>query len=201
MTHDDFLPYILPNAKGLPEPLAVFNARMALIELCQKALLWRAHQEPVTTVADQTGYTYAPTEGQRVYKLLSLKLDGSDIGVTDPRIGMLRDASGSSQVYAYGGLSGFELRPAQAADLEVITFSVVMPSMTAATIPDIFADYAEQVSFGVLARVLAQKDKTWSDQANAVNNGNLWRAAIGRAKTAAFNGHARVVQRTAPNHF
>lgn len=196
MTLEDFLPYILPKAKGCPAVLATLNARLAVIELCSKALIWREYQTSVATVALQTAYDYAPAANQQVVKLLSMTLAGEDVPVLDPAMGKYMDTAGYVGPYAYGGMLGFELHPAQAASLAVITYSVVAPSITATTIPDSMGRYVEEIANGALSRILAQKDKEYSDPNGAALAMGLWMQAIDSAKTDAMEGFARVTTRT-----
>ena len=196
MTLDDFLPYILPNAKGCPAVLATLNARLAVIELCRNALIWREYQTSVTTVALQTAYAYAPAANQQVVKLLSMTLAGVDTPVLDPAMGKTLDTAGNVGPYAYGGILGFELRPAQEAGLAVVTYSAVAPSITATTIPDSMGRYIEEIANGALSRILAKKDKEYSDPNGAALAMGLWTQAIDSAKTDAMEGFSRVTTRT-----
>lgn len=196
MTLDDLLPYILPKAKGCPSLLATFNARMAIIELCQKSLIWRDYQTSIATVALQTYYAYTPAAGQQVVKLLSMTLAGEEVDVIDPAAGKLMDAAGYTGPYAYGGFLGFELRPAQAAAQAIITYAVVAPSLSATTIPDAMGRYAEQIASGALSRILAEKDKSYSDPTGAALAMGQWMQAIESAKSDAMEGFARVTMRT-----
>ncbi len=197
MTLDDFTPYIAPRAKGCPDATIKFNVRLAVIELCQKALLWREYQTSVPTVALQTAYAYAPVAGQQIVRLLSAQLAGEDVPLVDPRVGKARDDAGYLSNYIYGSLAGFELRPAQVAALSIITYAAVAPTFAATTVSDTFSRYMEHIAHGALSRVLADKDKTWSDMAGATMHKSQWVDAIESAKTDAFNGFARVTQRTA----
>jgi hypothetical protein len=193
---DDFQPYILPSAKGCPGIIANLNTRLAIIELCQKSMLWREYQTPIATVALQTAYAYAPAANQQVCTLLSMTLDGAEVGVIDPATGKMLDADSYTGNYAYGGFSGFELHPAQAADLSIVTYATVAPSLTATTVPDSLGKYIEAIANGALSRILAAKDKAYSDPAGALIAKLQWEAAIEDAKSDAQRGSARVVTRT-----
>lgn len=197
MTFDDFLPYILPWAKGCPEVTAVFNARLAATELCRKALIWREYQDAILTVAGQTGYEFEPSEQrQHVVKLLSGTLGGLPVEVVDAQTGKLRDEAGYSNNYAYGTFSGFELRPVPVAGLSIITYSAVVPSGDTKNLPDSFERYAEAIAHGALSRILMAKGKDYSDPAGAIENKMAWDEDIADAKTDADQGFARTTQRT-----
>lgn len=201
MTFDDLLPYILPHAKACPESIALLNARLAVVELCEKARVWKDYQSGVDTVADTTAYAYAPAEGQRVVELLEVTLEGIDVPVVTPKIGRSRMRCGESGPYVFGTLIGFELHPAQAEDMEILTYSVVAPTRAATTIPDAFERFAEGIAQGALARLLADKDKAWSDPNGAVVAASRWSQALATAQGKAFDGHAQVVHRTRAHWF
>jgi len=196
MTLNDFLPLILPRAKGCPDILAIFNTRLAIIELCRKALIWREYQEPIPTEALATSYEYEVEEGQQVCKLLSLKLSGNDISVVDPAHGKHLDNAGNASPYAYGTLSGFELRPAQQAGLSVVTYAAVMPTISATAVPDAMGQYMEAIGHGALSRILLSKGKDYHDPDGAGVAKMLWDGAIADAKADALTGFARSTIRT-----
>lgn len=200
MTLDDFLPYVLPRAKGCPPLLATQMLRLALIELCKRSLVWREYQTAVQTVADQTAYSYGvPTgaTGQQVVKLLGLQLAGVDVSVVEADKGKALDDAGSVCVYAYGTLSGFQLRPAQAADLDVVTYSAVAPSLTATTIPDSFGRYVEGIAFGALKRLREMPDMEFSSAAGLAGASERWEDCIAEATADALHGFARTSPRVA----
>lgn len=198
MTLDDFLQYIIPHANGCPEPLASLNTRVAIIELCREALIWREYQTSVATVATQTAYAYAPAAGQQVLKLISLRLNGDDVAIVDPAAGKLYDADGVTANYAYGSFSGFELRPAQVASLPIITYAAVGPTLAALTVPDSFGRYAELIAQGALVRILNDKDKMWTDKGGAERAMAAWNDGVADAKNDALLGFSRVAVRTRP---
>ena len=192
----DLLPYILPKAKGCAEIVALFNARLAIIELCQKSLIWREYQDPQLTAANVTAYEWDVDRTQQVCMLLGLTLDGIDVDVVDPGTGKARDRQGYLSNYAYGTFTGFELRPAQAAGLSVVTYCAVAPSITADTVPDALSQYAEVIATGTLYRLMKAKAKDYSDPNGALLALSEWNEAIADAKADALTGLARATTRT-----
>lgn len=201
MILDDFLPYILPQAKDCPAIVAVFNTRLAIIELCRESLIWREYQTSVPTVVNQTAYAFGLAAGQQACKLISATLAGEYVDIVDPEGGKARDAAGYVRTYAYGTLGGFEFHPAQAAGLSIVTYCAVAPSIAGNTVTDAMGRYAEQIANGALARILSAKDKAYSDTAGAARAQVLWNDAIADAKSDAYNGFARVTRRTSMVRF
>lgn len=201
MTLDEFLPYVLPKAKQCPQPTAIQAIRLALIELCEESLVWEETQPSILTVLDQTGYAYTPAAGQRIVKLLSLKLAGEDVRVLTPSNGKGLNDAGSICVYAYGTMSGFELRPAQAAGLSVITHAAVAPSLAATTVPNAFERYVEGVAWGALYRLHSSKDQAYTDVERAKQAKIEWLGCIAEAKSDAQTGGTRANPRTQAHWF
>ncbi len=192
----DLLPYILPKAKGCAEIVALFNARLAIIELCQKSLIWREYQDAQLTYASTTAYEFDVGADQQACMLLELTLDGIDVEVVDPGTGKARDRQNYLSNYAYGTFTGFELRPAQEAGLSVVTYCALAPSITAETVPDALSQYAEAIATGALYRLMKAKDKYYSDPNGAMLALSEWNEAIADAKADALTGFARATTRT-----
>lgn len=201
MRLEEFTPYVLPRAPGCSIELAEHYIRLALIELCRKARLWREYQPAIKTVDGITGYAYTTSGEQQVIELLSLTLASQDVDVVEPAIGKHRDKNGWVCAYAYGGLAGFELRPAQAAGLDIVTYCVLAPTITADEVPDEFAKYAEEIGWGALSRLLRMSNKPFTDKAGADDADAYWKDAIGSAATDASTGAAAVARRTTPHWF
>lgn len=197
MKFDDMLPYILPRAKGCAEIMVAFNARLAAIELCRKALIWRDYQAPILTVADKTSYTYAPNSTYAIIKLISLTLDGNEVALLDPLRGQQMTQANAVSNYAYGTANGFELQPAQTAGLAIVTYASLVPGINSNSLPDSFNRYAEAIAHGALARILATKGRDYYDPAGAIENKLAWEDDIANAISDADSGFARTTQRTA----
>lgn len=197
MRFDDLLPYILPRARGCAEIMVAFNARLAAIELCRKALVWRDYQLPILTIADKTSYAYAPNSAYSVTKLISLTLDGTDVTVLDPLRGQQLVQANAVSNYAYGTSNGFELQPAQTVGLAIVTYAALVPGLNSNSLPDSFNRYAEAIAHGALARILTTKGRDYYDPAGAIENRQAWEDDIGNAISDADSGFARSTQRTA----
>lgn len=192
----DLLPYILPKAKGCAEVVGLFNARLAAIEFCQKSMVWREYQDAQFTAANVTAFEWDIDAGQQVCALLGMTLDGYPVEIVDPGVGKARDAKGVLTPYAYGTFTGFELRPAQATGLSVVTYCTVAPSITANVVPDALSQYAEAIATGALYRLYRAKDKDYSDPNGAIMALNEWNEAIADAKADSLTGFARTTTRT-----
>ena len=201
MTLDDFLPFVLPKVKNCPEGVATFEIRNAIIDLCRRGLIWRRHQEPVTTVADQTEYDYLPEVGQEVVKLLSATLNGMDINVVTPDGANALTSRGESSPYLNGGLLGFDLHPAQAAGLPIVTYSAVCPTLDALTVPNDFSRFAEAIGWGAVSRLLQTPGQDYSQPVLGRDYEGRFDAAVAKASTAAAKGFSRAQPRAIASWF
>lgn len=194
MIIDDFLPFVLPHVKNCPNEVARHHIRQAIIELCDRALVWREYQDAVTTVADQSAYAYAPAAGQQVKKLLSAKMDGLNLSVVDPTMSM---ANTSSDASITGGLNGFEISPAPAGGKVIVTYSAVAPTLSADTVPDGLGTFAEQIGHGARGSIMLLPDEPYTNDAK----GAAWRMKfeqedIPLAQEKAFRGFGRSAPRS-----
>lgn len=189
MTLDDFFPFVLPHVKNCPNEVARHHIRQALVELCDRALVWREYQSAVTTVADQSAYAWAPAVDQQVMKLLSAKMDGLDLDVIDPT---MSKANKRNEASITGALNGFELSPLPAAGRLVVTYCAVAPTQRAETIPDGFGAFAEQIGRGARGSIMLIPDEAFTDE----QKGSGWRSKfegtdIPLAREKAFRGFGR----------
>lgn len=201
MTLDDFLPYVLPRVKGCAAPLATQQVRLAIIELCKRSLLWRESQTSQNTVADQTAYAYTPGSGQQVVHLLEMWLNGSEVSVVDAEKGRRLDAASAIDVYAYGTLNGFVLKPAQVADLPIVTYGAVAPSLAATSVPDALGKYVEGIAHGAVRRLQMMPNMEFTDPMAADKLYRPWEECIGDATVDAIQGHARAEVRVQASWF
>lgn len=202
MNLSDFLPFVLPSAKGCADTVAEFQIRRAIIDLCTRALVWRADQDTITSTAETTTYAYLPATGQQVIKLLSVTLDGCRVEVVDPTVAGNLEDRGATRSWALGTFSGFELHPEHDAGLDIITFSAVAPASSADEVPDSFERYAEEIGRGALYRLLATVGQDYSNPKMAADLRAQWdNVDIPKARTDAFKGFARTNPRARGSFF
>lgn len=205
MTLDDFMPYILPHAKGCSALLATQKLRLAIIELCRRSLIWRETQNTVNSVLNQTAYAYGVpggASGHQVMKLLNCYVNGAEIEVVEADKAKRLNDAGSVCSYAYGTLAGFEIRPAPgAANIPIVTYGAVAPSLAATTVPDGLGRYIEGIAKGALFRLHSTPDLECTDATAAGDALRQWERCIADATCDAIQGFARTAPRVAPSWF
>lgn len=201
MTLDDLLPHVLPHVKQCPSEMARFHMREAAIEFCERSLVWQEYQTPVLTVALQKIYSYAPAAGQRVVKLISGKLNGISISVLDPVTGRRLSDHGDTAAFLQGRMDAFELHPAQAADLPIVTFAAVCPTRAVTLLPDNFERYTAQIARGACARIMLIAGQPFSAPVRGKDLEQQFENDIGNARMDALRGFARSAPRTVASWF
>lgn len=201
MDLDAFLPHVLPHVKQCPNITAKFHLIEAAIDFCTRSLVWQDYQTPVLTVLGQVNYSYAPAAGQRVVKLLSAKLGGISASVLDPVTGRAVGNHGASSVYFQGRIEGFEMHPAQAAGVAIVTFSALCPTRALDTLPDSFERYMAQIARGAVSRIMMIPDQPFSLPARGKDLELQFEDDIGSARMDALRGFARTTPRTVASWF
>lgn len=191
MNISDFSQFVLTKVKGCPDPVALFEIRNAIIELCRRALVWVETQAPITSVVDQKEYAYTPDTDQQVVKLLDLTVNGWERRVIAPDMAERYLHCQSSECFAFGGMASFTISPAVAAGLPIVTRCAVAPTIAATTVPDKLQRFAEQIGRGAIARIASTPGRDFSNMTIAQAAGARWEADIAMARAEAFKGFAR----------
>ena len=197
-----FLPFILPQCKHCPDVTVEFNVLQACIELCKKSSIWREWLPTRNTQANTTFYAYAPATGQRVHKLLQVTLAGQEVQLVDAVKGRALDARQAYGPYAYGKPDGFELRPAQAAGLELLTLCAVHPTQAAEEVPDwLLENHGEDVAKGALYRLHGHVGRDYAQPNLVAFEKECWERAIAAITNKATRAHAATQPRIRPVWF
>lgn len=192
VTITSLLPFVLPQVPSCPDDVAEFNLLQAAIEFCQRSTAWRAFQGDITTIADTTAYEFELAADQRVAKLLQVTLDGQEVEVVAPELGRQYDTREVTGPYAYGELGAFEIHPAPAAGLVLRTYSALMPSQTATTLPAAFERYFDIIANGAKARLFAMPKADWTDPNEAARMRSEFLSRTATVARAVNRGHAKV---------
>lgn len=198
MNLTELLPFVLPLAKGCPEVVALFNLRLAAIELCKRTLIWTETQDEMTASSGVRAYPFAVQPGQQVIKLLSVTIDGSQLPLIPPGDGKARELNGSTSSFAYGRLGGYTINPDPATGAILVTHAALAPSMDAEEIPDELGMYADEIAGGALYRLLLSSGRDYSNPTLAMVFRDKWENDIGDIKAGASRGASTAVNRVKP---
>jgi len=77
----DFLPKVLPNVPGCPQPLAVQHIRDAAIRVCERTLAWRYAQPKFQLLPGVFDYEYQKPAGTEVHAVFRALVNDSPLEV------------------------------------------------------------------------------------------------------------------------
>lgn len=164
-TWSAFYPYTSIYTTGLPNPVIDHHIRLACIDFCTRAMVWRQTLDDVPTVSGQRTYDFPFDTRQELVQLVSASLNGEDLDL----VGLdAIDAKGftdcrTQALYAVDRLQ-FALTELPAASGLTIKVKVTLkPSLTATGVSDdVFATYAQAISKGALATLMLLPGETSS---------------------------------------
>lgn len=191
---DEFYTVYLYDVQGATYFAAANELRRAAQEFCDRAKVWRTDLDPVLTTAGNVLYDFDISGDQEVVKLLAATLDGRDIPV-------LRAADRLPGFAAVKALNAREfilsIQPVN--DQKIVTTVILKPSHAAAGIDDhLYAQYAEQISWGARSRLYMAPDKPYTNPDLALMFEKRFRDAIADANWRAEQAYSAEPVRTQP---
>lgn len=207
--YTDYLPEILPKVKGCPEQVAVNAVRNALIELCDRAPVWRYEHDPLSSMANEGVYDFEPPTGGEVVKILQAWYDGKSLTpMSEDQLHAAysdyRTADGTPEYYTQDDQTQIILVPRPTTALvDAIKMIVQLKPTIASTNADtrLYNRYREQVARGALARLFDMGGESWADPDKADRNLTLFNADIVSASSAAQQNYGRARQRVPAQFF
>lgn len=203
-----YLPEVLPYVPGCPRAVAMNAIRKAVIELCQRAHVWR-HTDTVSTVIDQGEYQITIPDKSKPMLLKGVAYNGRDINpITedelDRRSASWRSSTGSPQRYLEVTPNLVRIYPIpDAVEVDALSFRVVLkPSRDAIEAPDhIYDDYSGAIAAGALSELLMQTGKPWAEPKASPAHGAKFEHAVAQASMRVRKSHTTAKLRVAARPF
>ncbi len=195
ISYESLVPDIASNLYGCPDFLIENSIRAAVIELCEKASVYQAQLDPVTTVSGLYEYDLEPPTGTSVQKILWVTHQGKDLepitsALLEQRIPKWRDSS-SASIPAYfikqsSTLFWVAPIPSVTAVSSTIIRAALKPTHTStACDSDVMNDYRDAILNGALFRLLRIPNRDWTDLKGANTYGALFANAVVEAERRA----------------
>ena len=186
ISYETLLPEILPMVPGCPDTLIEINIRSAVIELCERANVYQAELDPVTTVSNIYEYDLEPPTGTSVRKILWATHQGKDLEpitttLLEQRLPSWREKSGVPEYFIQQNSSMFILAPIPANTIagSTVIRAVLRPThQSTACDNDVMNDYRDTIINGALFRLLRIPNKDWSDMQGASVYGQLFNQGV-----------------------
>lgn len=209
----EFLPFVLPFARGASEPVAVNAIRNAAIEFCKRTKVWQELTDsPYSIQAGDPCIELTPPAQAELVQILQVwyhdtPLDPANEGWMAER-GISPDRRGTPMGYHQQQLDDRVLNefvlvpvPATSEAQAIRVRSAWMPSRAAKNIPDaLFVRYAEEIAYGALGR-LHQIDEDWVKPEFGQSKLAQFEQAIGVAVSAVAKANVRSRRRTKGSFF
>lgn len=200
ISYEALLPEILPMVSGCPDTLVESNIRAAVIELCERASVYQAELDPVTTVSNIYEYDLEAPSGTSVQKILWVSHLGKDIepinsSLLEQRIPKWREGNGVPEYFIQQSASLFWLAPipTTTSAASTIVRAVLKPTYTSQSCDnDVMNDYRDTIVNGALFRLLRIPNKDWSDLQGASVYGQLFNRGVEDAERRARNADTGV---------
>lgn len=212
----EFLPYLLPNVPGCPEPMAEQALRSACIEFCRISLL----VQDVTTdslVANVADYTVEVPTSNVLVKVLGVwvgdkELQPASVEMVSSGLA-LRGPTVKETVTSNFPLVYFQKTPTSS-DISLYPVpneayadglavrSAFAPSRTASSVADVlYTNWAEEIAQGALARLHAMPGLPFTNPGLAAAFSQMFAAATRRAANVARSGQLAAAARVKPASF
>lgn len=205
----DFLPELLIEVMGCPQPVVEFHLLRVAREVCEATDAWQEVFPTLTSSAGQSSYFLITADARGELVRLTRYTMGGDLqwARTQPR----KPAAQSNERWIPARFPPdrppFEFDAAR----EMVTFSEeptgdlefsgsMRPKLTATTLPTILRErHMETLRFGTLSRLMAMGNKDWTDRDLAEFYGQQYNAALNFDATQAARGNTRAPLRTRPS--
>ena len=203
ISYEALLPDILPMVPGCPDTLIKNNVRAAAIELCERASVYQAELDPLTTVGNIYEYDLEAPSGTAVQKILWITHEGKDLEpltstLLEQRIPKWREGNGVPEYYVQQGSALVWLAPIPTATgvSSTIVRAVLKPTHTSSACDDgVMNDYRDTIINGALFRLLRIPNKEWTDLQGASVYGSLFNEGTMIAERKARGADTGVARR------
>lgn len=202
----DFLLYVRPEVSDCPEIQLKDAVLRAGIDFCKKTTVVTKTVD-ITTVVGQAEYAITGLdEHTEVDEIIFVKRPGTADGLVAANEHLfdlegLDDPERTNEAKAYY-LRGSQLVLGPVPSV-IETFRVkvkIRPTRTATELPDeLGARYAEAIAYGAKAKLMAMRNKPWTDLEGAALNAGQFEAQVDKEKLRHAQGGARAPLRVKPH--
>jgi len=194
MNTDDFLPYVLPEVIGAPDPLVKQHIVSASAEFCSKTLAWTDAQDPIPLVDGEPEYEIDCPSGAYALTVRDVTIGGTRlVPVTVDQLPQVlpnwQTAQGSEPSYYNASGTRGSIRvyptPANTTGQSMTVRAAFVPVSGASTLPDFLGQqHMEVIASGAKARLLMMPGVAWSNPVLAAYHKTLFDAGIVDARIA-----------------
>lgn len=185
---------------GCSDTLIENSIRSAVIELCERASVYQAELDAVTTVANIYEYDLESPSGTSVHKIVWVAHQGIDLEpvtttLLQQRLPNWREQNGTPAYYIQQGSASFWLAPVPSVSSVSSTTvrAVLKPTHSSSACDnDVMNDYRDTIVNGALFRLLRIPNKSWTDLSGAQVYGSLFSQGVDSAELRARGANSGV---------
>lgn len=200
ISYETLLPEILPMVAGCPDTLITNNIRSAVVELCERASVYQAELDPVTTVSNIYEYDLESPAGTSVRRILWITHQGNDLEpltttLLEQRIPKWRTEASVPEYFIQQNSATFIVAPVPATTTvgSTVVRAVLRPTHNSTACDnDVMNDYRDTIINGALFRLLRIPNKDWSDLQSASIYGQLFNQGVEQAERRSRNADTAV---------
>lgn len=203
----DFYDFLLPNLPNVGKELARQALRSALVEFCEKSLVWSYEMPAINVVGGTHTYAVTPDADARAVDVLEAWYNGAQLSPATPAdLDVLytdwRTVGGTGIPKYFTTnveLSSVRLvkTPADSLASGLIITLAQAPTLTATDVPDwLFEDHYMTVSHGAWSRLLRMPRRPWTDKEAAREYEMSFEQGCGQANARKAKAHTRRPLRT-----
>ena len=206
----DFYIYVMPRVEGCPTGLVKHAVRDAVIEFCERTLMWKHAFAAVDIVADQDNYTFTAPDGTvlccptyvSINKTQLFPTNEEDLDNTIPEWRNSTSRQPGSFYMDYDGTMYLVPTPSENFVAGLSVEAALKPAITADTIPDwLYNNWAEVISHGALMRLHSMVGKVWADTQMVALHRAKFKEGITRAKSKTMKSFAKQGKSVQPRSF
>lgn len=196
-----FYPYVTVDVPGAAIPSVEVAVRDTCIDFCERTLVLQVDHDPITVIAGEPTYDFAPPDGYVVDKVMQMWLAGERV---PPTTADYIDDSGyvergstyraSPYTFLQKDARTFSLAPTPQETVRngVVMRVAIKPTRDATEVEDIlFDDYAEVIGWGAKYRLLLSPGKEYSNPQHASVFKGLYDHAMSRTRVRVTKNHTR----------
>ena len=192
--YSDFYEYVLPEVHGCPKSIARTAIRDAVIDFCDKTLIWSGPSLKTTITAGFPRYSFDARDDKAVVATLTFA------AISDSPIDIVAQKELEDLASDWRNLSSTmptkcfmdtakTMRlvgiPEETIEDGLYVEVALKPSRTSTQCPDfLLENWAEAISHGALAKLKAMVGRVWADGAMVAYHRGEYRAGVSRAKNA-----------------
>lgn len=201
---DLFLPEVLPECPGAPEPVAINAIRNACFDFCRRSLVWNEFQVSATYQANTAEYTVTSPANGQVALIMGITLDEKrtiypasvdEIAAGRPA---WRTATGTIEWFVTSDPNTFRFVAVPDTSGTFVAQVAYAPSRTATTVDaSLHSLYLETIKYGALWKLKSMQGQPWTDPAGATAHYQMFQQGIGKAITERSRSNSRAALRVA----